>query len=230
MKDNARRAFTLIELLVVIALISTLAAMLFPVFGTVREKARQSVCVSNLRQIGMAVAMYAQDYDDRYAWGASLPDKHSNTWGAGGDDAAPLAGMPVLQDILKPYTKGPEVWRCPSDVGYDALEDPFVGNGVDTVVKFAAHPSSYVQYGTSYLYRTALPLLGLSYPASAYTAGVEHGPAEVAVLWDAVGAWHGGTETEEHRWNALMGDGHAVFQNNDKHADGILLPLEPVSE
>lgn len=60
----ARRAFTLIELLVVIAIIAILAAILFPVFAQAREKARQTTCVSNLRQIGIGFLMYAQDFDE----------------------------------------------------------------------------------------------------------------------------------------------------------------------
>lgn len=64
-----RNAFTLIELLVVIAVIAILAAILFPVFLQAREKARQSVCLPNTKQIGLAWAMYAQDYDERTAPG-----------------------------------------------------------------------------------------------------------------------------------------------------------------
>src|SRR2546425_2646692 len=61
-----RRAFTLIELLVVIAIIAILAAILFPVFAQAREKARQATCVSNLKQLGTAAMMYAQDYDETW--------------------------------------------------------------------------------------------------------------------------------------------------------------------
>jgi len=57
-----RRGFTLIELLVVIAIIAILAAILFPVFAKAREKARQSSCLSNMRQLGTGMMMYAQDY------------------------------------------------------------------------------------------------------------------------------------------------------------------------
>ena len=62
-KKNSINAFTLIELLVVIAIIALLSAILFPVFGQAREKARQATCMSNLKQLGAAMLMYAQDYD-----------------------------------------------------------------------------------------------------------------------------------------------------------------------
>jgi len=79
-----RRAFTLIELLVVIAILSILAAILFPVFSQAREKARQAACSSNLRQIGLALGMYTQDYDgvlpDRRDLKASLPGGYQ-PWG-----------------------------------------------------------------------------------------------------------------------------------------------------
>jgi len=66
---SRRSAFTLIELLVVIAIIAILAAILFPVFAQARAKARQAVCISNLKQLGLANMMYAQDYDEQYAGG-----------------------------------------------------------------------------------------------------------------------------------------------------------------
>ncbi|MGQ9733315.1 MAG: prepilin-type N-terminal cleavage/methylation domain-containing protein [Candidatus Zipacnadales bacterium] len=63
-----RRGFTLIELLVVIAIIAILAAILFPVFAKAREKARQTSCLSNIKQISLAMLAYAQDYDERFSW------------------------------------------------------------------------------------------------------------------------------------------------------------------
>jgi len=64
--SGLRRAFTLIELLVVIAIIAILAAILFPVFAQAREKARQTSCVSNLRQLSLGATMYLQDYDEQF--------------------------------------------------------------------------------------------------------------------------------------------------------------------
>ena len=61
--QGTKRAFTLIELLVVIAIIAILAAILFPVFAQAREKARQASCLSNLKQLGLGMMMYAQDFD-----------------------------------------------------------------------------------------------------------------------------------------------------------------------
>lgn len=63
---RVRRAFTLIELLVVIAVIAILAGILFPVFAQAREKGRQAVCTSNLRNLGLAILLYADDYDERF--------------------------------------------------------------------------------------------------------------------------------------------------------------------
>src|SRR6187402_443318 len=77
MKTRANHAFTLIELLVVIAIIAILAAILFPVFAQVREKARQTTCASNLKQLGLGMTMYAQDWDEK------LPVSGSGTATAG---------------------------------------------------------------------------------------------------------------------------------------------------
>jgi len=69
---SRQRGFTLIELLVVIAIIAILAAILFPVFAQAREKARQTQCVNNMKQIALGVLQYVQDYDERFPFSIYL--------------------------------------------------------------------------------------------------------------------------------------------------------------
>src|ERR1700761_7609882 len=100
---SRRQAFTLIELLVVIAIICILAAILFPVFARAREKARQTACASNMKQLGLAVRQYTSDYDERYPTGNYYDTIHSWYWGLG------WAGE------LYPYVKSQNVFTCPDD-------------------------------------------------------------------------------------------------------------------
>ncbi len=141
---NPRKAFTLIELLVVIAIIAVLAAILFPVFAQAREKARQTSCASNARQLGMGVLMYLQDYDETLTPVAiASADGNGVLW-------------PVL---VAPYVKNEQVRRCPSDVRaksnsyglneitFPDLTDP--GNLQTRILTLAAFqtPSSTVMLG-----------------------------------------------------------------------------------
>ena len=101
-----RRGFTLIELLVVIAIIAILAAILFPVFARAREKARQTSCLSNLKQLGLAVIQYKGDYDDRF------PINGGNRARSATPIEVPLDYWPRA---ISPYFKNPGVFECPSD-------------------------------------------------------------------------------------------------------------------
>ena len=96
-----RRGFTLIELLVVIAIIAILAAILFPVFARAREKARQSSCLSNLKQLGLSALMYAQDYDETLfpCYNTGFSPYWQFNW----------------TKIIEPYVKNEQIYVCPSD-------------------------------------------------------------------------------------------------------------------
>ena len=105
---SKRGAFTLIELLVVIAIIAILAAILFPVFARARENARRSSCQSNLKQVGLGLAQYTQDYDEK------MPRAWYNSTDPSGNG---FPGDYKWMDVLQPYIKSTQIFTCPSASG-----------------------------------------------------------------------------------------------------------------
>ena len=103
---NSKKGFTLIELLVVIAIIAILAAILFPVFAQAREKARQASCLSNLKQLGLGLMMYGQDYDETMP--TAFADSGQGINGGG-------VGVIPYEHQLMPYLKNDGISGCPSD-------------------------------------------------------------------------------------------------------------------
>jgi prepilin-type N-terminal cleavage/methylation domain-containing protein len=135
-----QRAFTLIELLVVIAIIAVLAAILFPVFAQARAKGRQTSCISNLRQIGTALARYRQDYDGVNARHRFCPDNtadplcdaspgptftgpHEVWWAPYDNSVAPDSRGPYPNykpGFLQPYVKNVQIFKCPEAIQWQA--------------------------------------------------------------------------------------------------------------
>lgn len=121
---RTQRAFTLIELLVVIAIIAVLAAILFPVFAQARESARQTTCLSNLKQIGTATMMYLQDYDETFLpvggtsekpWIAGkTPDQMTRTTTDPNTGASSEKVVNGWSLNLLPYIKSRDIFQCPS--------------------------------------------------------------------------------------------------------------------
>jgi len=108
--QRSRRAFTLIELLVVIAIIAILAAILFPVFAQARDAARKTACTSNMRQIGTALNMYLQDYDENFHKGAGMNVPAMNGFGPN----TSIDGWDNWPWFYGPYVKNVGVFDCPT--------------------------------------------------------------------------------------------------------------------
>lgn len=201
-----KKAFTLIELLVVIAIIAILAAILFPVFSKAREKARQTSCVSNVRQMGTAWMMYVQDYDESFPPNNS-PTAANGEWVLRPGAAFPckpcrpinkVTGLPYDPRVFAmPYVKNDQMFRCPSDVGIPR--------------SIAAEPSAgqpvWKSEGSSYCLNTVVNRLGtlaaIPEPADTYMGAEIYG-------------WHG--DDAANRWSVATGHPNRVAYFVDGHA------------
>lgn len=212
-----KRGFTLIELLVVITIIAILAAILFPVFARAKAAAKQSVCVSNLKQIGTAMSLYMTDHDDIFPYAIDASDKYDpSIWAGQPAFQAQIPYMLEMPDALMPYTKSKEVFHCPSDTGTRILDNHFPD-------PFVSSPSLYATYRSSYLFRTEIAFKFLSQDRFQL-------PADVNVMFDGAGHWHGsgrglqaGDDVDTYldlvrtyRYTTLMGDFHVKSVTRDQ--------------
>lgn len=216
-----RRGYTLVEIIIVLAIVMILAALLLPVFNSVRGKARQTTCASNLRQIGLGVTMYRQDNDDRYPRGGDPTDINTDAWQGAFDGKFAQAAKELrpLPLVLQPYIKNSEIWRCPADTGFDYAD-------TKVPIPLNARPSSFAVFGTSYYYRTELALrrrrnLTAFETKPPYT---RHEAADINMIFDGKGTWHGGgqgdniksEEWRKGRYNVLMADGRVTYMTADE--------------
>jgi len=146
---SSRSGFTLIELLVVIAIIAILAAILFPVFARARESARRTVCLSNLGQIGKSALMYAQDYDEMFPAACAYAE-HNGAGNRWGPSSVYWPNAPHFAQVVMPYVKNPDVFKCPTHFGANRQEWAEMG-------------------GTSYWFVAGHP--GYVTPNNAFSAG-----------------------------------------------------------
>ena len=229
------QAFTLIELLVVIAIIAILAAILFPVFAQAREKARQISCLSNQKQLGLAILQYQQDYDEYFPCG-SVPGLGGNTSTYGG--GAGWAGQ------VYSYVKSAAVYACPDDKGYKSVTLVSYGINENLTSGAKVDGNNTPEGGALSVAKCVAPastvLIGETAACGAYTPvttpGEQTSPAITGFSYGGNGApglnisstvctgyamglqvgprTYPGSPARHTRWaNFLLGDGHAKFLN-----------------
>ena len=218
--------FTLIELLIVIAIISLLAAILFPVFGRSRENARRSSCASNLKQLGLGMQQYAQDYSDK------LPFAF---YGGSGNASNPNGSLYKWMDAIFPYVKSEQVYNCPAN----STAKPY------TYYQNLAAPSdqNYGSYSINALYRyDTSPALRLPPTGgSSYGAGTNYQTGlKLSLVDDPAGTVHvleSVTDTAANNssfmfgWNALTAQPTTILDTTTTpYRMGLASPAGRVEE
>ena len=215
------KAFTLIELLVVIAIIAILAAILFPVFARARENARRSSCQSNLKQIGLGMLQYSQDYDEKLV----------NAWfGPNGyDNSGPTNGRYKWMDAIQPYIKSTQLFTCPSNS--NGLTTGATGSFIPALQLPSDSNQNYGSYAINVAYfdgalsGTGDRAPGNSSPPVAM-ASVEE-PATTIWAGDGNGgysiAWGGGTNTADPSEPAITNIGSIPSIGSGGLQDGSIV-------
>lgn len=249
-----KRAFTLVELLVVIAIIGILAAILFPVFARARENARRASCQSNLRQIGLGLIQYSQDYDE-----VLIADWYGSDISVGPGDTRPPSDPKVSykwEDAAFPYVKSEQIFNCPSATGDAAVPYRYYKNIPTGQTQPENQLGSYIimhGYGPTTLAATSYPVCAgdictppVSHPLSHDLVGLSRAevPSTTAWVLDGDGAFFCsvdktsnaiGNVLDRHldTIGVLFLDGHVKSIRKDKlntpNAKGIL-PMTTIQD
>jgi len=187
-----RQGFTLIELLVVIAIIAILASILFPVFSQAREKARQTACLANEKQVGTAILMYAQDYDELFPCGSRIGVLTSSPY---------VYGLGWAGQIFS-YTKSAQILKCPDD-------------STASVGATAAVDNLYpISYAYNYNIATSPSMAGLNAPSATVALCEVKNVTAVATAADELGK-----STQWPPSFSGVGDGLNVLASRDGESE-----------
>lgn len=251
MTKQSKSGFTLIELLVVIVIIALLAAILFPVFAKARERARQTTCLSNIKQIGLALTQYQGDYDETNVsafFGPATCKNHPNPEGS---------AVPCMSwlDVIYPYVKNTNVYNCPDEASKTIQISPVAAGGTPAINPYqyrgdgsfggySINNSYYNNNGSVYLKHSpdGVPISRIEAPSTTFwvtegNGGLFNGPRTASAgqigtprneLDPRIIIYNGNApnaivERHSGRTNMLYCDGHVKTKNLDEFTKAVMM-------